>query len=507
MKALLFISMLIISFPIQLFAKDPVKWGKVSLDELKMTVYQNEPDAPAVILSDYGDVTVGPRTEYTRHVRIKILRNAGLKYANIEIPFRYDGRYEFIQDLDVLTFNLDDKETIIKTKLPQHKIAEEQIDSKNRKKVFTFPDVKPGSVIEYRYTIVSLDLVKLQTWYFQSTIPTVLSSYELSIPNRFDYLVTYQKGRPLDMEEQQMFAQKIQWLYNTKIKKVHRELAPSKYLLWDSPKGTAKVYAVYGQTTRFKMKNIPSFKPEKGMETFSDYYPCVKAHLYLATGYYPFYYRTIMVAAKKDYDSYSLRDMKYGMNFTGYIIYWLPTWEEANKSWLKNEYLGMRMTKAFNYKPVLDSILKPDDLEINNIQRIYKYVRENIAWNGEFTLLAMNDLNKVFEKKSGTSSEINLLLIGLLRRAGFTVDPVLVRTRNLGRIENMYPVKDQFNHVVAQVIVNGKVIYLDGATTQKKEDKLPWYINHTTGWLLKSEGSMWVDVTDDKQVAQDVKEL
>jgi hypothetical protein len=477
--------------------KPPMKWGKVTNDELRMDSYSYDPQAPAVILCDYGTTEVGARTEYTRHIRIKILKPGGLRYATIEVPYKSYSRFEVLTNIQAQTFNLSDKGTIIKTKVPAKDFKDEIIDNRNKKRVFTFRDVKPGSVIEYRYTIRSLDLVCLENWYFQSTIPTILSEYWVSMPLRFNYLITFQKGRELDMDEQKSFGDRIQWLYNTTVKKAQKELYKDKYLLFASPKGTAKVYLSNGETMFFKMKDIPALKPTPDMLTFSDYYPTVKAHLYYVDRSFglPFYYRTILDAAQTDYGSWTPNRLYYN-RFNGYILYWLPTWEEFNQTWLKDERIGGRFIKSFDYKPIVDTTTTMDDNGLKKAETIFGYVKSNIRWNGIYSMYATNNLNKILDKKTGNSGEVNILLISLLKKAGIETDPVLVRTRNLGRIENMYPVSEQFNHIIAQVTVDGKKYYMDACAPSDTFRKLPWTVNNAYGWILKKDNYGWTEINN-----------
>lgn len=477
-------------------AQNPTKWGNIPTEDLQMTVYAADPSASAVVLSDYGRVTIGPRVEYFRHVRIKILKDKGTAFATIEIPYRSYDRYDEITQLQGQTFNIGSDGKVLKTKLKALDVVELKTDETQRRKVFTLPDVKPGSVIEYRYTIRSLDIVQPGNWYFQTVIPMRYSAYEINIPRDFDYLVTYSKGEQLSNKAQQDYATRIQWLYNNSIKEARRELSKQQDLLWESSTQGTRVYLTQGQTTRFKMRDIPAFKPEKGMEVFSDYYPSVKVHLYMVAGNYRFYYRPALTAARIGYASHSRSELGYNNRFMGHVAYWLPTWDEANKAWLEDEQTGMRLFKAFNYKPILDEALNGATSTTDSINGITNWVKQRVAWNGSFSVSAAHNLDQVLKKGSGQSGVINLLLVALLQRAGFDAAPVLIRTKDLGKPENMYPAKDQFNHLLCTIKVNGRNLFRDAATTQNDKGELPWYVKNAQGWMLKKNGYGWVEVEE-----------
>jgi len=139
-------------------------------------------------------------------------------------------------------------------------------------------------------------------------------------------------------------------------------------------------------------------------------------------------------------------------------------------------------------------VTPPTD-SLNYIKEVFQYIKTNIKWDGTYSMYASHDFDEVLKKKEGSSGEMNLLLLNVLRKAGFKANPVLIRTSNLGRIENLYPEKDQFNHVIVQVELNGRTMYLD-ATGPSNSLALPANVIHTVGWLLKEQGFKWVEVED-----------
>lgn len=474
-------------------SKPPVKYGHILMEDMQMTSYKPDPSAPAVVLCDYGTVRVGPRTEYIRHVRIKILNEEGLKYASVEVPYRHYNRYDVIQGFKGQTFNLDEKGRIMKSKTTDSKDV--RIDNKNGKKTLTLPNVKVGSVIEYTYTIVSLDLVKLRDWYFQTTIPTLWSEFRLSVPFKMNYLVTYQKGKPLSLDDQQNIAQKIQWLYDNKLKKIHQELYEKDGVLYDSPSGAVTLNFVRDRTLKYVMRNLPALRTNDEVPV-ADISQQVKVHLYRAEGMFPFYYDYILETANEEFDNWDLSDMRMNRGRRGYVVYWLPTWEEQNTKWLKSDDLGLRMVKAFDYKPMLDIALQNNPSGEQLAKNIFEVVTQNIKWNGTYGIYANKDFDKVIKKKEGSGPEMNMIMAFMLKRAGFATDLVLVKTKEKGRLENIYPVKDQFNHVVVQLVLGDKVYYLDATGQNPSFGKLPANVAGTEGWLLRKDGYGWVGLQE-----------
>ena len=117
-------------------------------DELHMTSEPDAPGAPAIYL--YRQVDRDDRLSVEHHhVRIKILTEAGLGYANAEIPF-VKGR-ENIRNIQARTIRPDG--TIVRF---DGTIYEKPIVKAGREdylaKTLTLPDAEVGSILEYRYT-------------------------------------------------------------------------------------------------------------------------------------------------------------------------------------------------------------------------------------------------------------------------------------------------------------------------------------------------------------------
>ena len=84
----------LITLKAQSFSKE---FGKIGIDEKELTQYAPDESAVAVVLFDIGKshfVRIGNSFEvvFERTTRIKILSNAGLDWAEVEIPFYQEGQ-------------------------------------------------------------------------------------------------------------------------------------------------------------------------------------------------------------------------------------------------------------------------------------------------------------------------------------------------------------------------------------------------------------------------------
>jgi len=498
MKKPVFLSIFLILFTLYGFSyseKLPIKWGRIAKSEFEIKSFRGDTSADAIILCDFGDIRITNRTFYTRHVRIKILNSKGLKYATIEIPYQVRNKHDDILALKAQAYNLENGE-IVKYKLKSREYSDVKVDDKWRKKVIKIPNVRAGSIIEYYYTIASLDFIRLDDWYFQSEIPTLWSEIRFDVPDPFIYLVTYQKGKSLSAEEENEFSKKLEWLYNTKRLKRRIELAKKDQVLYESADNNYKVYVINKMKKKIIMRNLSGIKSADGFVSVKDYYPKLRFHLFESSGRLPWIYRPLIFTTLDDYETRSKWDLWHSARPTGYIHYQLDTWVEMNDKMLESELFGMQLLKHFNYVPIFDSILKGKNSSREKMIAIYDFVSHTMDWNGQYSVYLYKGLTDPFKIKKGTSSEINMLMIYLLKRAGLDADPVLLRTSDLGMPETVYPVHDQFNHVIAMVNIDGQMYLLDAIDPLKPFNILPEKDLFTKGWIVNKNNYGWLNLRE-----------
>jgi len=146
-------------------------------------------NAEAMVLFEKGqtDFIIGRGIDFERHVRIKILNDKGKDRADVHLRYFNWKNEEEIKDISAQVYNLDNSGNIVVTKIDKKQIFEKQINKRFAEKVFTFPDVKPGSIIEYKYKHLNADVVN---WYFQSSIPVKYSEFTFDYPNEIEIVFT-----------------------------------------------------------------------------------------------------------------------------------------------------------------------------------------------------------------------------------------------------------------------------------------------------------------------------
>ena len=106
------------------------------------------------------------------------------------------------------------------------------------------------------------------------------------------------------------------------------------------------------------------------------------------------------------------------------------------------------------------------------------------------------------EKHEGNSADLNLLLINLLRDADIKAYPVLVSTRNHGKVNSYFPFRNQFDNVYAYVLTPGGTFVLDATNKHNPFYITPWDVQFTMGFLVDKEKVELLEIGDIKNKYQ-----
>jgi hypothetical protein len=216
----------------------------------------------------------------------------------------------------------------------------------------------------------------------------------------------------------------------------------------------------------FAMKNIPGLRNEPYMDSRKDYLQMVIFQL-------------------------------SGQN-VGYKKKYMTTWEEVIRELNSNPSFGNQLGKSLSGTDEFIKLVKLDPSETSRLTKVYNYVRSNIGWNGIYSKYAGDGIKQPWSKKSGTSGEINLALVTLLRDAGIEASPLLVSEREHGKVNADYPFIDQFNTVYAYAVADGKKFYLDGTDKFTPSHIIPHSILNTTALVVNRKAGGLIQIKDEQ---------
>lgn len=181
-------------------------FGKISKEEIDLKTYSGDKDAEAVVLYDMA-TSFFVETEnsfdviFDRSTRIKVLSPAGIRWAEIEIPFYHEGNiFEKVYDIEAYAYNYENGQMVI-TSFDKSNAFDEQVNNFWTVKKFAIPNVKEGTIIEYRYKINSQYKFNFRDWEFQWKIPVVYSEYVVKMIPFYEYTFLLQGTTRFDVQE------------------------------------------------------------------------------------------------------------------------------------------------------------------------------------------------------------------------------------------------------------------------------------------------------------------
>jgi transglutaminase-like putative cysteine protease len=198
--------------------------------------------------------------------------------------------------------------------------------------------------------------------------------------------------------------------------------------------------------------------------------------------------------------------MQNDRKIPGYVHYRLKTWPQFNNNLLQHKLFGKYVADNARAKYAVDSITRRSQDLQTRMALLYGYIVSTYKWNGEYSMYATRSFEDFLHRKEGSSAELNLLLVDVLRKAGIKADPLLVRTNDLGAPETMYPVRHQFNHVIAVAEINGEQVLLDATSGNANVRMLNHKDIDTQGWIVSETSPGWVEIFSPKGNSPDEME-
>lgn len=454
----IFIPVILLNIQSLIFAqKENFTYGELTPEELQLEIYEEDPEASAVVLFDIGRTKFeykdnhGYVIKFHRHKRIKILKEEGLKESTVSIPFYVDGfgKTEYVTSVKAATYN-SANQMIQRATLDESTIYEDKINENWHVKKFAMPAAKQGSIIEYEYEIESPFLFKLPEWKFQDEIPTLHSEYEVRIIPFYEYVFIAQGIKSFTKQESYVSKEKYTW--GNVVKTYGTNMGS----------GIEFQEMVY----RYVKKDVPAFYDESYISNRDDYIQKIDFQLSV-------------------YHSPRGGDEEI-----------MTTWPNAIKELLKHDDFG-KFIKASSKqaRSILSDELNLDGMnESEKITTIGNYVKSNFNWNGLNGKYARQSVKDLLKSKSGNAAELNLFFTGLLNEAGITAHPVIISTRDHGKVRSDYPFLHFFNYTL---------VFIEGITTSLVADatdymlpinKLPLRCLNDKGLIVREGQPGWLNM-------------
>jgi hypothetical protein len=407
--------------PCTAFAAD---WQQPTPEELKMTSEPAAPNADAIYL--YREETTDDKLHFESvYVRIKILRDEGKKYGDVEIigSSNYDG----ITDIQGRTIHSDG--TVIPfTGKPYEKLLFKTATMKYRAKVFSLPDVETGSILEYRYKLRYDDnSVISPSWTIQQPIYVRKAHYHF-VPTEREVISHTDNG-------------------NVTSQLAYSQILPNG----DKVVETRRIYDL-------DIKNVPGIPKEQ-------FEPPMQAFAYRVRFYY-----TGLRSAQEFWNSYG---KKWAKNIDKFAAPSPAITQAAQELTSGGGTADQKLNKLY------DAVMK-----LENTRFTREHSKDENRVEGIKQVKSATD---VLALKRGSPDDLAMLFLALARAAGFHADAMIVVNRDRDLFQMNYLDPDQLDDLIVLVTVDGKERAFDPGERYTTYGTLHW-THSMAGGLREQDG-------------------
>ncbi len=433
-----------------------LKFGKVSKEELQEKFNPQDSAAAATFLykyrSTYFQYANGEGFELITevHERIKIYNKEGFDYATKKIKLYKNGsEKEAVNGFKAYTYNLENGK-VASTKIGKDSQFNTELSEYWNEQSFTMPNLKEGSVIEYKYKIVSPYVSNVDEFVFQHDIPIKRLVARMDTPEYFNFRMsgkgflkivpkTERKSKTLNMSQRvtQKSGNGLGGGVTTK-----QERSTLTYI---------------STITNYELNNVPALKEEPYVNGINNY----------------------------------RAGMKYELSFTKFpnspMKQYSTDWEAVVKTIYKSASFGGELKKKGYFEKDVDALLGSATSDAEKIGMIFNFVKSKVKWNEFYGKYTSDGVKKAYKDGTGNVAEINLMLTAMLRHAGLDANPVLVSTRKNG--VPLFPTREGYNYVVSSVQLENGTVLLDATSAFSSANVLPFRALNWVGRIIKKDGS------------------
>jgi hypothetical protein len=172
--------------------------------------------------------------------------------------------------------------------------------------------------------------------------------------------------------------------------------------------------------------------------------------------------------------------------------YFSKTWGDVAKTIGNTDDYKKQLDKTKSFDETLDDVIADKLDNVEKMKSIFKYVKDNINWNGIDGKYFYNGIKKTLKEKKGNVADINLTLVAMLRYAGLNANPLVISTKE--NLVPFFPTVDRLNYVLAYVVINNKQYFLDATDEFSDINLLPIKDYNGEGILVNNNKMVWKKV-------------
>jgi uncharacterized protein DUF3857/transglutaminase superfamily protein len=370
------------------------------------------------------------QSSYIEYDRIKIFTEEGKKWGDVEVQFNKNN--VDIKDVRARTIRPDGSVVDFQGQVYEKEIVKAG-GIKYLAKTFSLPEVQPGCIVEYKYRAqYDTNYYVNIEWPVQSDLFTRLAKFSIT-PDTADY-------------------------------------APPLYWREYRIPGNAKPEKQKNGSITMEVHNLPGLEPE-------DYMP-------------PQNFLRARIA-------FLYRDRNDPQNETPEQF-----WKRMDKAWDAQQERFVDKKKAL--EEVVAQTVSPNDPPEVKLRKLYDRVQqihntmydriESAKEEKRVKGKENNNVEDVLKHGSGDNREINYVMIGLARAAGFESSRVYIAPRNNNAFYPTMEDVSQLQDDIVWVKLGNQDVYIDPAAKFYGYPTLPWSESGVTGIRVDKQGGTTVTV-------------
>ncbi len=421
-----------LALTVSAFAEDKREFGEVTEAEMAYTLPEYYAEEGAAVLFETGSVEI-PQPYGSNKIHFKFHRRC--KVFNVSGADDAINVKIYLADgekIRDLKAQTISADGTRKIEVKGDDIHEQSLDD-YKILTFTFPAVEAGCFVEYKYEIRHERFLNLTPWYFQNDLYTKESSFSVIIHNGFEYFVV-RRNVPLENEE---------------------PIVDTEYIWGEKcPKYT------------WVLHDLRPTKREPFRPAVRDYSPELNFQL------------------TKFADRYNV--LKFDRD-----------WAKIGETF--EDYLERNIDNRGDIEDAAEEALAQfaGGSSLDSAKYLYRFVRDNFKTSEEsdyyyFDITGTKDL---LEERVGTPSGKNLLLVEMMKAAGFSALPLLIGTRDHCMFSPNIIHTGQFNHVLCLVSVEDQYYFLDTQDKYAAFAFLPPECMAAGGLIIDGENSQIAQLT------------
>ncbi|MBQ8673798.1 MAG: DUF3857 domain-containing protein [Bacteroides sp.] len=436
-----------------------LKYGKPSKEELALEHYAPDTTATALCLVREGNIYFtyndGFRLVTETWVRLKILKPQGVSHGTVSIPYYAPAdptkSQDVVQDLEGTAYNMEQGK-LVKTRLKKEYVGDERVNPSYRVMKFSLPGVKEGTVIEYRYKVLSDYVVHVENWTMQEDIPVIYNRCKFEVPAVYVYNFEFRGGNRIQVEQG------------------HGVMQCSSTL----SSGVSKIdkgFQVNTQEYTFTSQNLPAIRQNE------PYCYCPEDHRIQIT--------------------FDLQATNFPQE--GYKPY-SKDWGDVDRVLLQTERGDFGRHLAMS-DPFLEDTKRMGSGLTDFDQKVataFTLLKSKLVWDGNYRL-ECDDMEKVLREGKGSNAALNFVFMSILRSFAIPSYPVVMSRRSLGILPTFFPSFQKLNTFVVAIYhpETKKYLFLDSSMDYPLYGLLPAELSVDKARILSPdlpEKEKWVNL-------------